>query len=971
MKRSIWFDMTTSMQWTGGVVGIIRAELEVAKNISKINDDIKFCMEKDGGFIEIKKKDIPWLWESNNVADAYIANRKVETKKNVNAEVNNAISLKNNIKTAGDGKLNRLKNAFYFFISTMPKPLQGISLILLYLPLKFTALLSYVYSRLKIFGNSKGATLIQHAPQHPSSPFNKNDVFISMGWMDSNKEEVLKRLKREINFNLVYLIYDLILINKQTSHLYHKIGSEKFKKYFRWASNNCDFLLFGGETAKIDALRFQDENGYKSPLGASVKFGSDIVGNLKVSKEEDEIILKRLGVERDFIITVGSIEGRKNHDVIYKAFSIMGAGNVENIPLLVIIGKPSYRSEELVDNIARDPTVNNNIVCMSPSDIELDCLYRNCIFTLLPSLYEGWSLTLPESLGYGKFCLCSDVQPLREIGEGLVDFLDKHDPFVWAKKIEYYSSNKNELVLKEKNIATSWTNTTWNDCAKKINELCADDHFLENNSKKDSFWFDLTTSYAVWRGGVSGIIRTELVLAKELYKTGVDVIFFAYASGEIFIIEDEQLEIIFDADTIDEGYSNFQQHWNQLESRGLGNRIPTNLVKRSDSPIIYPELQDAYNYSLSRKSRLLHSIILFGSLLPMSLGNKCISYLYRLKRKLIKNDNVNVGDVILSPVKIDTNSNAVVPFNKNDIVLSVGIDWSTELLTLIKKTKNQVGYTFCQLIYDLTPVITPHLHSEYNQKAYHRFLKVVSEVSDDILYGGATAMRDGLKYQAENNWRSPPSYFVRFGSDISSTQVKDIDVDSDSDILRRLKISGDFIITVGTIEIRKNHESLYKAYLKLIEDGLCPPKLIIVGRVGWKISGFIESFDNDERIKKYIVRLSPSDKELDVLYRNCLFTVLPSMYEGWSLTLPESLSYGKFCLTSDVEPLREVGKDLVEYIHPWDINKWAERIMYYYENRDDLDAVEQKIKSNWTKITWNEFAKDIVTKLKFMNKTEE
>jgi len=41
-----------------------------------------------------------------------------------------------------------------------------------------------------------------------------------------------------------------------------------------------------------------------------------------------------------------------------------------------------------------------------------------------------------------------------------------------------------------------------------------------------------------------------------------------------------------------------------------------------------------------------------------------------------------------------------------------------------------------------------------------------------------------------------------------------------------------------------------------------------------------------------------SDEELALLYRTCLFTIYPSLYEGWRLPITESFCYGKPIITT-------------------------------------------------------------------------
>ena len=206
---------------------------------------------------------------------------------------------------------------------------------------------------------------------------------------------------------------------------------------------------------------------------------------------------------------------------------------------------------------------------------------------------------------------------------------------------------------------------------------------------------------------------------------------------------------------------------------------------------------------------------------------------------------------------------------------------------------------------------------------------------------------------------------MEFGSDIISAQTH-FDEAADDKVLTELGLTSDFAISIGTIEPRKNHEVLYKAYLIMLKKKLLdqPFQIVFVGKKGWKSNDFLASLEQDERVRDRIIILSPSDEELDVLLRKCKFTLLPSFYEGWSLTLPESLSYGKLCLTADVDPLRETGGDLVEYIHPLDTGRWAERIAFYANNPASLTAMEERIAREWKATTWLESSEMLLAALR-------
>jgi len=316
-----------------------------------------------------------------------------------------------------------------------------------------------------------------------------------------------------------------------------------------------------------------------------------------------------------------------------------------------------------------------------------------------------------------------------------------------------------------------------------------------------------------------------------------------------------------------------------------------------------------------------------------------------------------------------------VPFHVGDIVFTAGTSSGEATYKKLLNTKKQIGYRYCPVIYDFTPVLLPQVHQKETVKFYHPFLEFNAEMADFIFYGGETARRDGIAYQKEHGLPVPPSCAIKFGSDIHREDEEDERTDEEKadrvkEIFKYYGIKGPYILSVGTMEIRKNYETLYRAYLRMLESSDDVPQMVFAGHPGWKTNDFIATLDRDERVKGKIIHFAPSDEELDVLYKNCEFTVLASLYEGWSLTLPESYWYGKFCLCCDTPALKETAGDLAEYIHGWDEKKWAERIMYYHASPEALKQREKAIAEHWHPISWADCAKTILKQLKEIMENE-
>ena len=116
-----------------------------------------------------------------------------------------------------------------------------------------------------------------------------------------------------------------------------------------------------------------------------------------------------------------------------------------------------------------------------------------------------------------------------------------------------------------------------------------------------------------------------------------------------------------------------------------------------------------------------------------------------------------------------------------------------------------------------------------------------------------------------------------------------------------------FVLFVATIEGRKNHQLMLDIWRRMVVDGDDPPSLVCVGRVGWRTQTFLAELVETNYLDGKIVLLEEiSDEHLKLLYSRCLFTVCPSLYEGWGLPVGESLAAGKICVCSDRASLPEV-----------------------------------------------------------------
>ncbi len=130
-----------------------------------------------------------------------------------------------------------------------------------------------------------------------------------------------------------------------------------------------------------------------------------------------------------------------------------------------------------------------------------------------------------------------------------------------------------------------------------------------------------------------------------------------------------------------------------------------------------------------------------------------------------------------------------------------------------------------------------------------------------------------------------------------------------------------FILSVGTLEPRKNLSAVLRAYRLLHERLGDAPPLALVGPSGWglreeQLLGPAQSL----RVRR--LGFVP-DEDLAALYAACDAFVYPSLYEGWGLPVAEALSLGAPTITSTVSSLPEVAGEAALLVDPGSVEAIA------------------------------------------------
>lgn len=159
-----------------------------------------------------------------------------------------------------------------------------------------------------------------------------------------------------------------------------------------------------------------------------------------------------------------------------------------------------------------------------------------------------------------------------------------------------------------------------------------------------------------------------------------------------------------------------------------------------------------------------------------------------------------------------------------------------------------------------------------------------------------------------------------------------------------------YLLAVGTLEPRKNLPTLLDAFRLLRAEGR-DLQLVLVGRQGWTDDLPLSELAAHVRLTGPI-----PDAELLELYAGAACFVLPSLYEGFGLSLAEAMAAGTPAVASDIPALRELAGDTVRYASPSSAASFAEAIRRSLDQREASLEMAQLARARAQRFSWERCA---------------
>lgn len=464
-NAKIWMNVTTSHNWQRPPVGIVRVERLLSNELALLyGSRFKKCIWSNGNFIELKPQEI----QADTSTIPECLKRKNITQPKTSKE-NSFVPIYPILS-----KIDALVAIVQGILSLTPALFKPhFNRFLHFLRPKIYKLIKDTNTKHKpepesieitIEANTK-EQISDNKPKNESSLFNQGDILISMGldWDHSYYKEFYN-IKKKCGIKIVTCCYDLIPVIYPQYCVNNVAGI--FTSYFLEIADGSDMILCISNQSQKDLNEMLDRTGGARPLTHVFPLGDNVpeFGNEIISDQVKDAL------QKPFILYVSTIERRKNHEVLYRAYHLLcKQGKKDDLPKLVFVGMPGWGVAELLKDIELDPLTHNMILCLNyVNDTELRKLYESALFCVFPSLYEGWGLPVGEALSLGKAVICSDRGSLPEVGKNIVQYVDPWSPIDWSNALYRMCTDTKWREECIDRVNTNYSTKTWQGAAYEI-----------------------------------------------------------------------------------------------------------------------------------------------------------------------------------------------------------------------------------------------------------------------------------------------------------------------------------------------------------------------------------------------------------------------------------------------------------------------------------------------------------------------
>lgn len=697
------------------------------------------------------------------------------------------------------------------------------------------------------------------------------------------------------------------------------------------------------------------ERDFLAALGVRTNHGVLIrngVDNAFGEAVDPDLFRKCFGLDR-YVLCVGRIEYRKNQALLAMAMRDL------NIPLVLIgdVGDPGY-----LDHVRLLGGPNLYHYARIEDRALLASAYVGASVFVLPSWCEGAPLAALEAGLTGVPLVLSDRSSEREYFGAHAIYISPAEPESMRLAILRVMDTQESPEERAGRAAFVRARYSESEHVRSTLDLYRRAVASDAVEVQKKLVIDVSSLLHSLRigGHLTGVPLAERNLVAEIMAMYPDARCIAYND-----IKDRFIEVAYgdlESFTVD-GFN--RKYWfsNNEPASQADCRLELALV-HPPAPLLIqaagsPALLGQWNYWAARVASLLARL----GLSPKMIGG--IGRLAKQFRSLVAPSALRVaGDsCVLVPARgseVDFSnagrylSKIMIPRTTLNLaprsrILTLGQGWLSNEPLLDRLVELAAGHRLEAYVYDISYVSGAHFSGWGDNEDRQRCLTKLLRHCHTVYTESRITAAELAKFAAS---RSLSFHIVRTG-----LRGKDVSPIRTSLLHRANK---PFVLYVSSFNRRKNHDLIVGVWKDLVAN-LSPVaalgvKLLLVGEIQGESK--YADIDYQESLRRWNIEVvsNADDEQLNQYYSQCLFTIYPSLQEGWGLPIQESLMYGKVCLTSNTVPAAvEIDNAALIKLAPSDFFGWREAIVTWVTNKDMRIAFEAEARK-YKAPSWRDIA---------------
>ncbi|MHB0776574.1 glycosyltransferase family 4 protein [Halomonas sp. WWR20] len=261
-------------------------------------------------------------------------------------------------------------------------------------------------------------------------------------------------------------------------------------------------------------------------------------------------------------------------------------------------------------------------------------------------------------------------------------------------------------------------------------------------------------------------------------------------------------------------------------------------------------------------------------------------------------------------------------------------------------------------IHDISFLVHPELHPPT------RLSYITTRLGPSIERASHIIVVSRFTFDAVRTELGVPASQMSIVSPAADKEFQPISAEEARHVRQRFSLPEKYILSVGTLEPRKNLSRLLKAYEGLPDKLRHEWPLVCIGGKGWNDTNLNADIAYLER-RGELIRLGYVDQaDLPKIVAAAGLMAYVSVYEGFGMPVAEAMACGVPVMTSRDSAMEEIAGERAFYVDPFDIDNIRDTLREALENEPRRNELAALGPSQARRYSWEQSADTLVSILK-------